>query len=56
MWAKVLNVGDRFNVNVNPANSTFSLTDLFVEYINENAQPGYGFDAHNHKAVGGEKY
>ena len=55
VWAKVLNVGDRFNVNVNPANSTFSLTDLFVEYINENAQPGYGFDAHNHKAVGGEK-
>ena len=53
VWAKVLNVGDRFNVNVNPANSTFSLTDLFVDYINENAQPGDCFDAHNHKAVSG---
>lgn len=53
VWAKVLNVGDRFNAKVNPANSTFSLTDLFVEYIEDNAQPGDCFDAHNHKAVSG---
>ena len=53
VWARVLNVGDRFNAVVNTANSSFSLTDLFVDYIEDNAQPGYDFDAHNHKAVSG---
>ena len=53
VWAKVLKVGDRFNVNVNPANNSFSLTNLFVKYIEENAKPGDEFDSHNYKVENG---
>jgi hypothetical protein len=34
---KVLKVGERFNANVNTSNNSFSITNLFVDYIYVNA-------------------
>ncbi len=55
VWAKVLKVGDRFNVNINTTNSTFSLTNLFVDYIHDNVSIDEEevYDAHNRKVPGG---
>lgn len=49
VWAKVLKVGDRFNVKVNTANNTFSITNLFVDYICDNAPTEEVFDSYNRK-------
>lgn len=51
-WAKVLKVGDRFNVKVNTENNSFSLTDLFVDYIKNKVSEAEVFDAHNNKVPG----
>lgn len=53
VWTKVVKIGDRFNANVNPSNSTFSITNLFIDYINENVSVDDIFDAHNRKVAGG---
>lgn len=49
IWAKVLRVGDRFNLIITPENKSFSLTELFVEYIRDNISFGKVYDAHNYK-------
>lgn len=49
VWAKVLKKGERFNANINTSNNTFSITDLFVDYITDNVSVGDAFDAHNRK-------
>jgi len=53
VWAKVLKTGDRFNVNVNTSYNTFSITNLFIDYINDNVAIDDVFDAHNRKVTGG---
>lgn len=52
VWAKVLKVGERFNANVNTSNNSFSITNLFVDYIYDNARPEDTFDTHNHMVAG----
>lgn len=52
VWAKVLKVGERFNANVNTSNNSFSITNLFVDYICDNARPEDTFDTHNHMVSG----
>lgn len=56
LWRKILKVGDRFNANINTTNNTFSLTNLFVKYIGNNAPIGVGFDSHNRKTEDGQLY
>lgn len=49
VWMRVLKVGDRFNANINTSNNSFSITDLFVQYIRDNASEDDIFDAYNRK-------
>lgn len=53
VWAKVIKVGDRFNVIVNTSNQSFSLTRLFLDYIRDHVSLEEIYDAHNRKASGG---
>lgn len=53
VWAKVLKVGDRLNVNIiNTESRTFSITKLFVDFITDNVCIGDDFDANNWKGTG----
>ncbi len=54
VWAKVMKPGDRFNVNINTSNNTFSITNLFVDFIYDNVSLDDDiYDAHNRKVQGG---
>lgn len=52
VWCKVLKTGDRLNVHVKPSDGTFSITDLFIDYIRDNVDESDVFDAHNRKVPG----
>ena len=52
VWCKVLKTGDRLNVHVKPSDGTFSITDLFIDYIRDNVDESDVFDAHNRRVPG----
>ena len=52
VWSKVLKTGDRLNVHVKPSDGTFSITDLFIDYIRDNVDESDVFDAHNRRVPG----
>lgn len=50
-WSKALKVGDRFRARVYVSSGTFSVTEQFVDYIQNNVEVMNGiYDAHNHKS------
>lgn len=52
VWCKALKTGDRLNVHVKPSDGTFSITDLFIDYIRDNVDESDVFDAHNRRVPG----
>lgn len=52
VWAKVLKVGERLNVRINTCNRTFSITNKFVEFLEETAVIDGCYDAYNRRVPG----